>query len=223
MSTLALSLLGVLAAPAADGLPPAPDPVQPQGIPLHATPDPFGSEREAVDEDDGKFEIGGFMKRPPPPPPTSEAPVEPDASRLVWGFHRPVAPWKRRGLIASAAIMGTGLVTLAVVRPRWRRAEQDVLNRADEIDLHQAYIPQNSMDLCRANVTSHSGSQLEVVDMELAHSCVRLRRGVALDRAAVAVSLVGALSVVTFGVLHAVRRVPARRVEARSDGFAVRF
>ena len=231
MPTFALPLLGLLAAPASDGLPPAPEPAAAPLPPVHGTPDPFSSPAEAPaappsaseEPDDGSFEIGGFMKRPPPPPPRVPD-ADPAETHLVWGFHRPVAPWKRKGLIASAAILGTAIVAGSVATFQWRRREDEVMRRANEL-FDDGWQPnaRSSIDICDANMGPQVGGTVVVVDVGLAQSCLRMRRGVAAYRASVAVGVLAGLSTVTFAVLHAVRREPVRRVEARSDGFAVRF
>ncbi len=199
----------------------------PQRPPVPPAPDPPPSAEdevtaEAADEDDGKFEIGGFMQRPAPSPPVQPPPPEIVETKLVWGFHRPVATWKHRGLVGSLALTGVSLLGTAVsFRARNRRFE-GVSDRVEELGHERPFGGHVARAHCEENVVNR-GPVTEVRDMTLAYRCASFKRMYITFRVARVASILGAISTVTFGVLHAVRRVPVRRVQARSDGFAVRF
>lgn len=214
---------------------PAPGPaeVQPADPPAAepTTPDTFAAPPQDVD--DGKFEIGGFMKRPPPkkPIPPAPEPVEAPAplestrsSSLVWGLHDPVAPWKRKGLVVSAVMTGAGALMAAASYRVGQSRLHRVDNRVQQLVRRDSFFSTKSVIACAQNEEGQSGNVTLVRDTELAMRCASFERARLAYGISLGVAIVGAVSTVTFGILHSVRRVDhPRRVQARADGVAVRF
>lgn len=171
------------------------------------------------------YEIGGFLDRPAPEAPRA-ATTEEDASsadatgNLVWGIHRPVAKWKRDGLIGSGVLTGVAIGTAIGSRIVGQRRLDDV----EEYLQDQGRYGQSGYGACQQNTDGAGGGVSVVDDVGLAHKCQRFDRMRVTRGVAVGLSVVGIASTVTFGILHLVHREEEpRRVEARNDGFAVRF
>ncbi|MEM6295578.1 MAG: hypothetical protein AAGA54_30170 [Myxococcota bacterium] len=203
-----------------------PAPVDEPAEPVHATPSPFDP-MPTASIDDGEE---AFVESRPPPPPGIEVtedepersapPPPPPNSNLAWGRHKPVARWKRVGLIASGATTGAALVGGIISSVAFRRAREDLDARQQELSLVGTPI-----EPCPSRGGS-TGSVM-VADVESAQICRRGQNAALARNASVVVGTLGALSTVTFGVLHLVRRTdvpPARaRVRPTGDGVAVRF
>lgn len=232
MGTLALSLLVTLAPdpfvplppvpaePVLTDVPPAPEPDDGAASDHGGTVDPFAAD----DTDDGRYEIGGFMKRPPPPVPLPPEP-EPEAERgeLVWGPHA-FAQWKRKGLIASAAISGVGVVGAIVTWPIAQQRLIRVERRIAELQRRGYATPTHPRKACRDVELELRPTAIVVSDVDLADRCLKFKRMRAVHGIAIGVAVAGAVSAVTFAILHRVHRSDQpRRFEARSDGFALRF
>lgn len=186
--------------------PPAPD------------PDPTTS-------DPAPYEIGGFLERPAPAVPrvdTVDEEVESESRSLVWGVHRPVARWKRNGLIGSGVLTGIAIGTAIGSRVVGQRRLDEVAAYLD--DGPADWRGSDPITACRLNASPAGNGTIMVDDVGLANRCQRFDRMRVTRAAALGLSVVGILSTVTFGVLHLVHRAEEpRRVEARSDGVAVRF
>lgn len=172
-----------------------------------------------------EYEIGGFLKRPPPSAPRVESADEEghsDSASFVWGVHRPVARWKRDGLIGSGVLTGIAIGTAIGSRVVGQRRLNEVGNYLDEAapEGHGS----DPITACRLNAVPAGNGTILVDDVGLANRCQRFDRMRVTRAAALGLSVVGILSTVTFGVLHLVHRPEEpRRVEARRDGVAVRF
>lgn len=229
MGYLALSILATLAnEPATEApLPPA-VPTIVSDVPPVPEPDPTPRVRSGTvdpfDTDEGRFEIGGFIKRPPPPPPVlAEPESEQHPGELVWGPHA-VAPWKRTGLIASAAISGVGVVGAIVTWPIAQRRLLRVETRIADLQRRGYSVSGHPRDACRDIELGLQPDRVAVSDVNLAHRCRSFKRMRAVHGLSIGVAVAGAVSAVTFAILHRVHRSDQpRRVEARSDGFALRF
>ena len=202
-------------------VPPAPEPAPPEPLRVYVTPDPFEREGEPRVVEAQSDEAGGFMRRPAPPPPDAPPPPEVVGTRLVWGLHQPVAPWKRKGLFASLAVTGVGLVGAVITRPLAHKRWDLVLDRLEDLPAESWSFEQPGVPTCQTSLSA--GSARFIPDYTLAHRCVKFERMRVASAVSVAVTTVGAVSTVTFGILHLVRREPVRRVEARADGVAIRF
>ena len=232
MGYLALSILATLATePTEEPLPPAvptivsdvppvPEPAPDSGF-RSGTVDPFESESEV---DDSRFELGGFIKRPPPPPPVLVDPEpEQHSGELVWGPHA-VAPLKRKGLTASAAITGVGVVGALVTWPIAQRRLLRVETRIADQQRRGYSVPGHPRHACRDIELGLQPDILVVSDVDLANRCLKFKRMRALHGLSIGVAVAGAVSAVTFAILHRVHRSDEpRRIEARADGVALRF
>lgn len=200
-------------------VPPAPEP-DPEPVVRGPTVNPFGPEPEI---DDGRFEIGGFMKRPPPRPPNPAAPSAPERGALVWGPHD-VAPWKRKGLIASAFVSGAGVVGAIATWPIAQHRLDRVERRIDELRRRGLNVESHPRAACRDVELGLAPRAIVTSDVDLGQRCLEFKRMRALHGVAIGIAVTGAVSAVTFAILHRVHRSDTpRRFEARSDGFALRF
>ncbi len=234
MGTLALSLLVTLAPDPFVPLPRVPAEPMLTDVPLApepddgAAPDRGGTVDPFVggETDDGRYEIGGFMKRPPPPAPLlpeREPELETRRGELVWGPHT-AAPWTRQGLIASAAISGVGVVGAIVSWPIAQHRLIRVERRIAELRQRGSSTPTHPREACRDVELALRPSGILVSDVELADRCLKFKRMRAVHGVAIGVAAAGAVAAVTFAILHRVHRSDQpRRLEARSDGFALRF
>ena len=176
-------------------------------------------------------EIGGFMERPPPTVPVSAedqevgTTVAPPTGNLVWGLHRPVARWKRDGLIGSIVLTGVSLATAIGTRIEGQRRLDEVGRYLDENRGSPGlYQGGSSFEACEQVSVGKSGGVVVVSDVGLAHRCQRFNRMKVALGVSKGLAVVGLLSTATFAVLHFVRRDDEpRRVQARADGVAVRF
>lgn len=192
-------------------------------------PEPDASSRSSSMLD--PFEMSGFMDRPTPSAPVvavsdeDAGPANPSSGKLVWGIHRPVARWKRNGLIGSGVLTGVAIAGAVTTRIAGQRRLDEVSRYLEERGESAGF--RTSVDpitACRLNRGSAAGGAVVVDDVGLAHRCQRFDRMRVTRGVSVGLSVVGILSTATFAVLHLVhRQEEPRRLEARSDGFAVRF
>ena len=163
------------------------------------------------------------MDRPVPDVPSAAATEEDVGSTsegLVWGIHRPVAKWKRDGLIGSGVLTGIAFGTAIGSRIVGQRRLNDINTYLQT----QGRTGVDPITACRQNGVNTGGGAILVEDLGLAHKCQRFERMRVTRGVALGLSVVGILSTVTFGVLHLVHREEEpRRIEARTDGVAVRF
>lgn len=192
-------------------------------------PEPDASSRSSSTLD--PFEMSGFMDRPTPSAPVAAGsdedagPADPSSGKLVWGIHRPVAKWKRNGLIGSGVLTGVAIAGAVSARIAGQRRLNEVSTyleeRRESADFRTSLDP---ITACRHNSVSAAGGAVLVEDVGLAYRCQRFDRMRVIRGVSVGLSVVGILSTATFAILHLVHREEEpRRLEARSDGFAVRF
>lgn len=175
------------------------------------------------------YEIGGSTERPAPLTPadpwSDEDASSTEPGKLVWGIHRPVAKWKRNGLIGSGVLTGVAIATAIGTQIEGQRRLDEIGRYLEDRDPTTGFRTYSDpITACEQNRRGGGAGAVLVDDVRLAHRCggfnrVRITRGVSAG-----LSVVGLVSSVTFGILHLLHReeVP-RRVEARSDGFSVRF
>lgn len=168
------------------------------------------------------------MERPVPAAPVAavsdeDSPAE--SGKLVWGLHRPTAKWKRNGLIGSGVLTGVAIAGAIGSRIEGQRRLDEVSDYLEErrdSDGFRSFA--DPITTCRLNQRSTGGGAVLVEDVGLANRCQRFDRMRVTRGVSVGLSIVGLISTTTFGILHLVHREDQpRRVQARSDGFSVRF